>query len=132
MTSEERAEVVFTARLLRSAASLQWLTGGLLVATAAALLFSVGNVVVMIIATAAGAVANAFAFRVALDARLFDDVVHETLSTEGLDHALAALGKGAQKARPWPDRCRGARRLIAQAAATTAIQLIAIVAAALS
>ena len=132
MTSEERAEVVFTARLLGSASFLQWLAGGLLVATAAALLFSTGNPVVMIIATAAGAVANTFAFRVALDARLFADIANETLSTEGLDHALATIGKGTQKARPWPDRCRGAKRLIARAAAATALQLITIVVAALS
>jgi hypothetical protein len=132
MTSEERAEVVVTARMLQSGAFLQWIAGGLLAATAAALLFNVGNLFPTIIALAAGAVASIYAFRVALDARLFDDIANETLSTDGLDHALAAIGKRTQKTRSWPDRCRGARRLIARAAAATAVQLIAIVAAAMS
>jgi hypothetical protein len=132
MTSEERAEIIITARLLQSASPLQWLATELLVVTAAVLLLNLGNLWVTVIALGVGALAIGYAFRVALDARLFNDIANETLSTEELDQALTRLGKINLKTRPWSDRCRGARRLIARAACATAVQLIAIVAAALS
>jgi hypothetical protein len=132
MTAEERAEIVVTARLLRAASQLHWLAAGLTVVSAAALVMGAGNSAAAVAAIVCGIVANLYAFRIAFDAYLFEDIAANTLSTDGLDHALAALGKALTPGRPWPIRCRGARRLIVRAAIATAAQLIAIIAAGLS
>lgn len=114
MTAEERAEVLVTARLLRAAGAVQWLAIGLTVA--AVMLRSVT-------AAALGAVALFYAFRVAFDARLFEDVATERLTTTELDSGLASLRNGKTD-RPWSDRCAGARRLVLLLAVTTAGQLV--------
>jgi hypothetical protein len=117
LTPEERAEVLVTARLLRAAVVVQWLAIGLTVV--APLLRNVP-------AAALGALALFYAFRVALDARLFEDVATERLTTTELDSALSTLRKGAAD-RPWSDRCAGARRLVLLMAVTTAGELIVLV-----
>lgn len=117
MTPEERAEVLVTARLLRAAGAVQWLAIGLTIVAA---------VLLNVIATALGAVALFYAFRVAFDARLFEDVATERLTTSELDSALATLRKG-KGTRPWSDRCAGARRLVLLLAVTTAGELIVVV-----
>lgn len=116
MTPEERAEVLVTARLLRAAGAVQWLAIGLTVV--AAMLRDVTAAVI-------GAVALFYAFRVAFDARLFEDVATERLTTSELDSALATLRKGKGD-RPWSDRCAGARRLVLLLAVTTIGELIVI------
>ena len=117
MTPEERAEVLVTARLLRAAGAVQWLAIGMTVVAA-----MLQNVT----ATALGAVALFYAFRVAFDARLFEDVATERLTTTELDSGLASLRKGKGD-RPWSDRCAGARRLVLLMAVTTIGELLVLV-----
>lgn len=117
MTPEERAEVLVTARLLRAAGAMQWLAIGLTVVAA-----TLRNVT----ATALGALALFYAFRVAFDARLFEDVATERLTATELDSGLANLRKG-KAARPWSDRCVGARRLVLLLAVTTIGEIIVLV-----
>ena len=115
------AEARLTARMLRALSFLPWLNAGLLIVSAAALLLRDGHRVVLAIAVAVGVVASFYGFRVALDAWLFEDILDEKLTTAELD---ALVGKPD---RPWPDRCRGARRLMVIAAIATVLQLLCIV-----
>lgn len=117
MTGEERAEVLFTARLLRACAAVQWLAVGL----------TLVSVVSMRIAPVVlGLVATYYAVRVSLDARLFEDILAERLPVSDLDAVLRRKGKGERTMR---DRCRGARRLaIALVVATLAQVTVLLVA----
>jgi hypothetical protein len=124
MTPEEHAEVVLTARMLAASSFLRWFTPLLTLVSIAGLVFRVANPAALVVAIAIGVVSGVYAFRVAHDARLFEDIAAGTISTADLDHAL---GK-KQSNRPWPDRCRGARRLLRNAALGAAAQIIALIA----
>lgn len=121
MNPTERADVLVTARLLRAAGRVDWLGTGLTIVAGAALLFEAGNVAAAASALALGLVAKVYFVRVSLDARLLEDVASGKLETEGLDAALAALGRKPKTdgVRSWPDRCRGARRLVVIASVLT-------------
>ncbi|HVG23591.1 MAG TPA: hypothetical protein VND45_05510 [Thermoanaerobaculia bacterium] len=113
MTDDERAHVIVTARLLHAVAALPWLAAGLTVAAA----FKSAYTAILL-----GLVAIYYGVRVALDARLFDDVAAERLTTAQLDTAL-----GARVHRDWIDRSRGAKRLVIKAAIAAVAQLAALV-----
>jgi hypothetical protein len=113
MTADERAHVIVTARLLRAVASLPWLAAGLIVA---AVFRDVPAAAIL------GLVALFYGIRVSFDAKLFDDIAAERLTTTQLD---AALGKTRQ--RDWIDRSRGAKRLIVKAAIAIVAQLAILV-----
>lgn len=120
------AEVRLTARMLRALSFLPWLNALLTLLAAAALFFSEVNRWFAAAAIGLGAVAAFYGFRIALDAWLFEDIFDEKLTTSELD---ALVGK---EDRPWPDRCRGARRLMLHGSIATVLQLAAIVLAALT
>ncbi|HVE70104.1 MAG TPA: hypothetical protein VNI54_01950 [Thermoanaerobaculia bacterium] len=142
-------EVKLTARMLRAASFLPWLSAGLLIVSAAALLFGCGHWLAIV----PGVIACVYGFRIALDAWLFEDILAGTLTTEELDAALLRVTPsavegpppshdagdastlrlrsgqatlGMTRSRPWPERCRGARRLIVKAAVATLLQLAAL------
>lgn len=132
MTREERAEILLTARLLRASSNLDWLVTGWTILAAASLFWSDGtewNRAAAFAAILLGLIGKLQAFRVSFDARLLADVAADRIGTEDLDAALAKLGVGAPKnpGRPWPDRCRGARRLVIKTAAVALAQTVAIV-----
>ena len=104
MTEEERAQVLVTARLLASVGKAQWLSIALTVV--AAITRHPESVVL-------GLIAQFFSLRVALDARLFDDIAAKRLTTTAFDAAAAEFGwrRGTSHV-PWTYRCRGARRLV--------------------
>ena len=122
MTADERAAVLVTARLLRAAQRIDWLTTPLTVLAVALLVMHRGPRWVAIGAIVIGIVAKVYAVRVAFDARLFEDVGEERLTTSGLDSALSPLRNTTP--RPWADRCRGARRLIYVLSGLAVLQLI--------
>ncbi|MHB0970587.1 MAG: hypothetical protein ACYC7A_02860 [Thermoanaerobaculia bacterium] len=132
MTAQERALVLVTARALRAAASLDWLSTGLTLVSAAAILFDTPSVVFPAIAIILGAIAKFYAVRIAFDARLLEDLAAETISTPQLDDALAVLVDKAPSDRSWPDRCRGARRLVMLCGVATIAQLCAVLATAVT
>lgn len=115
------AEAQLTARLLRATAFLPWLGAALTVISGAALVFDVANRIALTAAIVLGVTAMVYGFRVALDARLFEDILAGKLSTADLD---ALLGRAD---RPWSDRCRGARRLVIRGAIAVTLQLLCIV-----
>ncbi|MCB4362360.1 hypothetical protein KIH07_01355 [Hydrogenophaga taeniospiralis] len=69
-----------------------------------------------------------FAFRLALDERLFHQLGHGHMpGLHALDTSLAHLGlrKGALPERPWSDRMRGARNLLQRHLALVLLQTAA-------
>jgi len=124
MTSEERAQIVVTARLMRAAASIQWLAIGLTLLAAAAVIHGRG-VSAAIAAILLGLVAIFYGVRVSFDAKLFEDIATERLTTPELDTALGGFRKW-KSGRSWGDRCRGARRLVVFCAIAALTQLIAV------
>ena len=124
MNAEERAEVLVTARLLRAVAHIRWLSAALTVlaawrmSTGGAPPWTIGAILL-------GSIAAYYGIRVSLDARLFDDVLSDRISTQELDAALRAFGKTSTD-RPWRSRCRGARRLVTLLAATVITQIAAL------
>jgi len=118
MTDTERAQVLVTARLLEAARSLDWLSTGLTILAAVLLVLTRYALVALVL----GAVSKLYAVRVAFDAKLLHDIAADRFSTADLD---AALGRTGQE-RGWPDRCRGARRLVFVEAAATFAQLAAV------
>ena len=128
MTPEERAHVVVTARLLRAAASVQWLAVGLtVVACVVVIVAPVGGrtTIPAIASIVLGLVAIFHGFRVSFDAKLFEDIIEQRLTTTELDTALAALSK-PKGDRDWIERCRGARRLVVRLAIAVLLQVIAV------
>jgi hypothetical protein len=129
MTAAERDEIVLTARLLRAAQTIDWLSTGLTFIAAAGIVLGHENRIPAIAAVVLGVIAKLYGVRIAFDARLFEDVAAERVSTSGLDRALGALGlaRPDQADRPWSDRCRGAKRLVLRCAGATIGQCAAIV-----
>ena len=113
------ADVKLTARMLRAASFLPFLSAGLTILAAAALLFGCSRAA-SIAAIVLGVIACVYGFRIALDAWLFEDILAGALTTSELDEAVGRAD------RPWPDRCRGARRLIIKGAVATLLQLAAL------
>lgn len=122
MTSEEQALIVVTARFLRAAAKVQWLAIGLTLLAAASMIFTTARRSPAIAAMVLGIISNYYGIRVAFDARLLEDVAAGKFTTADLD-AVFVKNKG----RSWPDRCRGARRLVAFGAMATMAQMISVV-----
>jgi hypothetical protein len=119
--------VLVTARLLRSSASLQWLTFALTVLGATALVRGTARPAATTVLVL-GFVAIYYGMRVAFDARLFDDIVRQRLTTEDLDGVLETFGRPAtETTRSWTDRCRGARKLVMTLSATTIVQIAAVI-----
>ncbi len=114
MTSEERAQVFVTARLLRATASIKWLTTGFTLLVAAAMTFGTTNRVAAVAAMALGLIAKLFVIRVSFDASLFEDAAAGSLTATDLDAALSALALAppGKAGRNWRDRCLGAKRLL--------------------
>jgi hypothetical protein len=115
MTETERAQVLVTARLLEAARSIDWLSTGLTLLAAVLLVLTPYALMSLVL----GVVSKLYAVRVVFDAKLLHDIATDRLSTADLD---AALGRTGQE-RGWPDRCRGARRLMFVQAAATIMQL---------
>ena len=110
MTSEERAQILVTARLLEAAGRIDILSTGLTFVTAAALLFGELNGFVGIIGIAAlalGALTKYYAVHVAFDARLLADAADDKLTAADLDAAFVT-----KAGRPWSDRLLGAKKLV--------------------
>jgi hypothetical protein len=130
MTSAERDQIVLTARLLRAAQTIDWLSTGLTLIAAAGIVLGHGSRIPAIATVVLGVIAKLFGVRIAFDARLFEDVAAERVSTSGLDSALGALELAPPDTahRPWSDRCRGAKRLVLGCAGATIGQCAAIVA----
>jgi hypothetical protein len=127
MTSEERAEILVTARLLRVVTPVQWLAVALTVLAASRVLqgrapIGAGAAIV------AGVVAVFYGVRISFDARLLEDVAGERLSTVDLDNALTAFGTKNVN-RSWSDRCRGAKHLVISFMTAAIAQVIAVVSA---
>ncbi|MDP9191955.1 MAG: hypothetical protein M3P06_09680 [Acidobacteriota bacterium] len=125
MTSEERAQILVTARMLEAAGRIDILSTGLTFVTAAALLFGALNgffAIIGIAAIAVGIMAKHYAVLIAFDARLFADVAHDKLTAADLDAAFPT-----KAGRPWSDRLGGARELVKMLAGTTTAQSVAIV-----
>ena len=116
-----------TARLLRAALRVDWLTTGLTLLACAALTVSAANRIAAIVVITLGLIAKLFAVRVAFDASLFEDAASEALTTSDLDTALGALALAppGKAGRPWLDRCRGAKRLVYYLATAACTQTIA-------
>jgi uncharacterized membrane protein HdeD (DUF308 family) len=133
MTASERAQMLFTARLLQAAEKIDWLSTGLTLLAAAAIVFGTPHPAAAIASMALGLVAKVYGVRVAIDARLFRDLAEERLTLATLDAALGAmsLAPAGRAERPLLDRCRGARRLVAFLAAATIAQGAALVLSAL-
>ncbi len=119
-------EILVTARLLRAASQLQWLSAALIV-----LALTDARHPAALVSLVIGAIAQLYWFRVSFDAHLLDDVLHGRLSMEQLDSGLAAMGE-ITAGRSWSDRCRGARRLALIAAIATVLQLLPLIAVAWS
>ncbi|HUR80440.1 MAG TPA: hypothetical protein VM733_06720 [Thermoanaerobaculia bacterium] len=140
------AEVKLTARMLRAAAFLPWLSAALTILAAASLVFRCGGIPAMV-AILLGALACFYGWRIALDAWLFGDILSGALTTEELDASLnrvtpsalegppasseaggaaTSLGMTPRPPRPWSERCRGARMLIVKGATLTLLQLVAL------
>lgn len=117
------AEVHLTARILRGAAFLPWLGAALTAVSGAALVFEQANRIALTAAIVFGVMAMVYGFRVALDARLFEDILGGKLTTTELDALLRRAD------RSWSDRCRGARGLVIRGAVATTLQLLCIVVA---
>ena len=126
MNADERAEVLVTARLLRAASAMQWV---------AVVLTSYAVITHRYVAIAIAVIALYFAFRVSFDAKLFEDITLNRITTPELDASLSPLpargervrvrGSRTTPPRPWPDRCRGARRLIVFLALATLALILA-------
>ncbi len=129
MTPDERARIIVTARLLRAAATIDWLSTGLTLLGAVALAAGLHGPVAAAATVAIGVVAKVYGVRIAFDARLLEDVAADRLSTSDLDAALGAmkLAPPDKAGRPWLDRCRGAMRLVRYCALATAAQCVAII-----
>ncbi len=133
MTATERAQVVVAARLLRATSKLDWLSTGLTLFTALALLTSTGPRPMEIVVVALGALARWYALRIDFDARLLEDVAADVLTREDLDEAFLALSLASREklGRDWSQRCRGVRGLVTVYAALFVLQVVAYLAAAM-
>ncbi|HEY4640957.1 MAG TPA: hypothetical protein VII75_06400 [Thermoanaerobaculia bacterium] len=105
-----------TARLLRAGKSIDWLSFALL-------LIAVWKRDP--VAGALGLVARYFAFRVAFDAHVFDDLAEGRMTIEEFDDC--GLVPPKKRGRPVADRCRGAMRLITILGILTAAQAIVLI-----
>lgn len=130
MNQADRSEAVITARLLQGAGSLDWLSIGLTVVAAGALAFGepTGRIPA-IAAVVLGFVARLFAVRAAFDAGFFEAIAGGNFELRDLDLALVSLDLAPKTKieRPWSQRCRGARRLVAQLGVITLAQIAALV-----
>lgn len=127
MTPEERAQVVVTARLLRAAARIEWLTTGLTLLACGALTFAAPNRVSVIAVIVLGLIAKLYGFRIAFDAALFEDAASGSMTASDLDTALGALALAPPRkaGRSWRDRCLGAKRLVYILGGIACVQTIA-------
>ncbi len=129
MNPDERAQIRVTVALLRAAEKTYWLSAGLVVLTGASIVFGRGNRAAAIGAVAVGLVATYYWIRIAFDARLLDHILAERLTASDVDQALAAmsLARADRAGRPWTDRCRGAKRLVAIYTAAVAAQTVGVI-----
>jgi len=121
MTTDERGQILVTARLLEAAGKLDWLSTGLTLLAAAQLVFgapSVFDLVVIVL----GIMAKTCSILIAFDAKLLRDVALETITAVDLDAAFPAKAR-----RDWPTRLSGAQRLVTIFAVTTVAQCVGIV-----
>lgn len=102
-----------TARLLRAARSIDWLSFALLLIAVWRRDPAAG---------ALGLLTRYYAFRVAFDARVFDDLAEGRMTIEEFDDA--GLVPPNKRGRPIADRCRGAMRLVVILGILTAAQAI--------
>lgn len=120
MTDQERAQIVVTSRVLHAVRHVDWLSTGLTLIAA----WDFHREALIL-----GLIAKFFAFRIAFDARLLDDIAEGRITTNGFDEAAVSLGLiPAKKAgRPWSARCRGAMRLVWMFAVLVAAQVAVLV-----
>jgi hypothetical protein len=126
MTTEERADILVTARLMRAAGTLDWLSTGFTLLAASALIFGNHGRAQAIAVLLLGLIAKVGSVRVDFDARVLEDVASSSLETSDLDSALTAISARQPSGRPWTVRCRGARRLVNICAGLTAAQALAL------
>jgi hypothetical protein len=128
MTTEERAQILVTARLLRATTSIEWLTTGLTLLAAGAMTFGAPNRVAAVAAIALGLIAKLFGVRISFDASLFEDAAAGSLTASDLDAALGALALAppGKAGRSWRDRCLGAKRLVLILAGVACAQTVAV------
>lgn len=119
MTSDERAQILVTARLLEAASKIELLSTGITLIALVSIVF-VAPSIPAIAAVVLGLVAKVYSVRVAFDARLFDDIATERITIEDLNTAFPH-----KAGRSWTDRCRGATRLVNLCAAATFAQSVA-------
>lgn len=119
MTSQERAEILVTARLLRAVEKIYWLAAGLTIVAALSIVWGSISRTRAIPAIILGLVAIFYCVRIGFDARLLEDVGMDKLTTSELDGALGAVANADKSGRSWGDRCRGARRLVMFCTAAT-------------
>jgi hypothetical protein len=125
MTQQEETEVLVTAALLRAGALLPWLAVGLTTLCTTALVLRL-SFLPALVGAASGLAAIYYGVRVAFDAKLFEEIAAQRVTTEDLDRALMAFGKQGDK-RNWLARCHGARGLVARLAIACVAQLVAAV-----
>ena len=115
------AEARLTARLLHSVKSIDWLSTGLTLVA----LFTPHRWIAIL-----GIIEKYVSYRVAFDAKIFDDVANGRMTIEEFDEAAVALKLMPAKktGRAMIDRCRGAKRLVVIAAGITLAQAIALIA----
>jgi len=118
MTADERAHVLITARFLRAAGKIDWLSTGL---TLVAVLSPAR--VTSIAAILLGLAAKFYSVRIAFDARVFEDLAGDRYTITEFDAAL----QRAKPGRSWPDRCRGAKRLVMIFGALTIAQTLVLI-----
>lgn len=133
MTSAERAQALVAARFLRAAERSDWFS----IALTLLALFAIVTGSVMLIASivaALGLIARYYALRISFDARLLEDITSDNLATADLDTALSTIGfvKPEKTGRAWPDRCRGAKRLVLFYELTVAAQVACVIVAAVA
>lgn len=111
------AEALITARFLRAAEKIDWLSTGL---TLVAALSPMGAP--SIAAILLGLAAKYYAVRIAFDARVFEDLAGDRYTIAEFDDAM----KRENTERSLPDRCRGAKRLVIMLAVLTAAQALVV------
>jgi hypothetical protein len=109
------AEALITARFLRAAEKIDWLSTGLTLVAAFSPMRAASIAAIII-----GLAAKYYGVRIAFDARVFEDLAGDRYTVAEFDDAM----QRANRERSLPDRCRGAKRLVMVLGALTAAQAI--------
>ena len=111
------AEALITARFLRAAEKIDWLSTGLTLVAAFSPIRMASIAAILL-----GLAAKYYGVRIAFDAQIFEDLAGDRYTITEFDDAMQRATPG----RSWADRCRGAKRLVIILAVLTAAQAIAL------